>query len=265
MSNDLFEGASAPTSSDNDSRPAIEEGVNYFEQLVGEGKRYKDPVAAGRALIEKDAFIERLKAEAHEARQELQKRMQLETLVATIAENTSRATNVPVNPGVSTGSNHSAEESQNGLTHDSVQRLVSEQIAQQEARRQQTQNLAHVKAELQKTMGSDYAVKLAARASELGVSREYLNELAAKSPAVLLALVTPQSSSNTVSSITPPKSSSNPVNNGAALSRATTINGTPTKAYYDNLKATNPKAYWSTATQSQMHKDAIKLGQSFFN
>ena len=36
------------------------------------------------------------------------------------------------------------------------------------------------------------------------------------------------------------------------------------KAYYDKLKKDDPKGYWSVSTQAQMHKDAIRLGASFF-
>src|SRR4051794_16092193 len=70
---------------DSDDTPDIDQNKDYFSELVGDGKKYKDSQAAGRAIVEKDAFIERLKAEAHGLRQELNTRLKLEEVVDRIS------------------------------------------------------------------------------------------------------------------------------------------------------------------------------------
>lgn len=259
MSNDIFEGASGTNPS---STPEIKDGVDYFSELVGEGKRYKDPVAAGRALVEKDAFIEKLKAEAEEARTELKKRMELEALVAKIAESSART-----QPSASTQVNQTPAERQDGQTEPlNIQKMIADELAKHEGKTRQEANVSVVKDKLKQLWGNDYASKLVARANELGVTKEYLNQLAAQSPSVLLAVVGVDRDIKGTSNLsTPPRSTTNPASLNSGSNRETSIDGTRTRAYYDALKTSDPKTYWDRGTQSQMHKDAMKLKDRFFN
>jgi hypothetical protein len=35
-------------------------------------------------------------------------------------------------------------------------------------------------------------------------------------------------------------------------------------SYYDNLRKTDPKRYFTQEVQAQRHRDALKLGEKFF-
>src|SRR6266571_2966371 len=76
---------------------------DLFNELVGEGRKYKTPLDAARALLHKDEFIDQLKRENAEmrtdreaARAELNTRMKLEEFVTKIEA--SRTPITPVEP-----------------------------------------------------------------------------------------------------------------------------------------------------------------------
>ena len=56
--------------------------TSYLEQLVGEGKKYSNPEELAKAYFNADGFINHLKNETGSLREELEKRMTLEELLA---------------------------------------------------------------------------------------------------------------------------------------------------------------------------------------
>lgn len=56
--------------------------TSYLEQLVGEGKKYSNPEELAKAYFNADGFINHLKNETGSLREELDKRMTLEELLA---------------------------------------------------------------------------------------------------------------------------------------------------------------------------------------
>lgn len=220
-----------------------------FEDFVGEGKKYKTNDDAAKAIVEKDRFIEQLKSETAELRREIQSRPtvdraqeildRLETLRTPATER--------IEPTVS---ERVVETS--GLTLDDVDRLLTER----EKKRLATQNVEVVKSELIKMYGSDYSKVLKSLAEKLSVSDDFLTSTAATSPQAFLRLITTEKAP---SGFTAPSSS--------VLTQDYSPSGgvNQKKSYYDKLRETDKKAYFSTAVQNQMYKDAIALKDEFYD
>lgn len=147
-----------------------------------------------------------------------------------------------------------------------IERIVEERLTRAEKSRVQDANLAFVREELTKNWGQDYVSRLKEKASELGVGEEFLQGLAKDQPKAFLKLldaetpVSRQSSQNNL--FVPPSGQHRQVQNNQS---GFTPTGNRTKAFYDQLKQKNPSEYWNPSIQNQMHQDAIRLGEAFFD
>lgn len=255
MSEDLFEDT------EKNSGPVIDPEKNYFEEYVGEGKKYKDEIAAGRALIEKDLFIEQLKREAEEARQELRSRLSVEEALTKLQERqTDRS-------GEATSHHNTGEGTQTKSTDVDIDKLVEEKLSAREkaaieaARKsKEEENLSTVKRRLTEVYGPNYASEVKKKAQELGVSTQFLTEAGAREPNALFKLleVDNQKGYRDITDSAPPPSRVN------TTATTNSQSGVRDSSYYDRLKKEDPKRYWSAQVQNQRHKDALALGERFF-
>lgn len=242
-----------------DQTGGVDDTKNYLEELVGEGKKYKDPEALAKAVAHANSHIQRLETEQAGLREDLGKRLTLEEAVAKMTE--AAAPKAPSeNEGVTAplvpDQSANVSEIKQGMTPEEIQEIVNQKINETENQRTRSQNLSLVKSELEKTLGSSFPAALTSRAQELGVTKEFLDDLAATHPKVFLEMVNLQKSGS--SGNAPPVSQ---VNSAAAPG----VSNKRDQAYYRNLRRSDPSTYWSSTTQSQMHKDAREMGDSWFN
>lgn len=243
-SEDLF----APTTLEYDPN------TNYLEQLVGDGKKFSDPNKLGFSAMEKDRFIERLKSENAEMRKSINTSEKLEQLVTKLTPKTTSTSN---------DDNHNSERNDAlppvvntaGLTPEQAEQLFQTKMNERD-------NFSKAIDGVKRAYGADYQTKLDAEAKKLGLNANEVNTLAKSNPELFLRIFqgTPQ---DTSMDFTPPSSSINPAYNSSTGKEM--ISGVRTEKYYADLKASDPKKYWSKAVQAQEYKDATKLGQSFFN
>lgn len=217
-----------------------------LEDFVGEGKKYKSTDDVAKAIVEKDTFIQRLQNENAEMRktmtsadktQEILDR--LETLKTATAEHQPE-------PQVVERVEHI------GITNEDVEKLLE----QRERRQQAVRNVETVKAELIKTYGPNYGSTLKSMAEGMGVTPEYLEGIAASSPAAFLRLVAPPKSDGV---FTPP------VGTAHATGFTPTAGAPKPKSHYEKLKQSNRAEYFSPAVQNQMYKDAMSLKEDFYD
>lgn len=234
----------------NDPTPA--ETPASLADLVGEGKRYRDEAALAKAITEKDAFIERLKEEAAEARAELRARLNLEELADKVL---TRKPTEPVTPPTNRNEPPLVKEepAPSDLASE-VRRLLKEE----KAREDRTANLNKSIAALQEAYGPDYQQALAKAAQSLGVSKEYLTEMASTTPDGFTRLVTATVTPDTNVPVTPPVSSTGVQPDPKHSSKKNA-------AYYNELRRNDPKKYFSKAIQNEMYKSAKELGDAFFS
>lgn len=219
--------------------------------LVGEGKKYRDLDALAKAKLEADKHIERIERENAELRQDFTKTKTVEELLEKLEAKlgTSREENQPPpeKPVSKAAGNNE------GLSQADVLALVEGHVTQKEQERTRSQNIDHAKRELKASFGDKYAEVLKTKAEELGLTIEDMTAMAAKSPSALIKLVSSSKSNEPLSS--PPK----------GIRMNTSDSKGRDYAYYTNLRKTDPKAYHSREVQWQMHKDAEKMGPSFYS
>lgn len=233
--------------------PSVREPVK-FEDLVGEGKKFKDPDALAHGKQEADIFIERLKEELADTRRQLQSQERLDEIKELLLRSNapSRTDNqTDPNPGV-----HEPERAP--FKPEDLKQLLEQTLSEREQKARQEANLETSRKALVEAFGNGYVDTLKMKAQELGMSQEKLHSLAAEAPAAFLRLVgADQPKAAPTNLFTPPTSQVRSTPN-------TTLTGERTMQYYKELKARDAKAYWRADTQIQMEKDAQRLGPAFF-
>ena len=232
--------------------------VDVAAELIGEGKKYKDLSAAAKALLEKDRFIERLKAENAEARASLQGEAKMDAFLEKLraAQNSGTASTSAHQQG-EPSTNQSTINNQTpskALTVEEVQKLMEDR----ERTAAEQRNLESSIAKVRDAFGANYKAVMTAKADELGMSQDYLLNLAKTQPKAFAKLVeadvAPQGRG------TAPSSS---VNTAALGSKRT---GEKNNEYYRNLrKQIGDAKFFQPNVQNQLHKDAQRLGEAFFS
>lgn len=231
--------------------PVTTPSSDTLTNLVGEGKKFKTVEDLAKGKLEADQFIETLKQELADLRQESATRARLEEIVDNLTSARRAEENYQEAP------NHRPNESpsQPQTTQGDIERLIDQTITRREQQQTATQNRQVVKEKLKEVFGSDYVSKLETRREELGLSQSDMDSLAARSPTAFLALVAPNQGRSTP--VSPPRSSVR----SEALTHQNPTAAPGTWAYYEALKQSDPKKYWSPAVQGQLHKDALKASK----
>lgn len=215
-----------------------------FEDLVGEGKKYRDNDAAAKAMIEKDRFIEQLQREQSEARALITQQNKSQEILDRL-----EALRKPTAEDVSVQKDVERVVESKGLTIEDVDKLM----ADREASRRRASNVELVKQEMVKAHGSNYPSVLNSLAAKLGVTSEYIENMAGTAPQALLQLVKAEKPSQ---GFTPPTSHSPGV-------FQPTGGGPQKRSFYKKIMDTDHDRYFSPAVQNQMYKDAMVLKEEF--
>lgn len=231
-----------------DQEFTIDPEKDYTSDLIGEGRKYIDQKSASRALLEKDAFIERLKRENAGVRSDLNARMRLEDALDKLAA-TPRTEEAPATreelPNADKPPTYSPED---------VAKMVKEEVDRNSQEASIQRNLKQVKDRLKDAWGEDYSSKLKQLANKLDVGENFLDDVAKKNPTAFFQLVgisgqpTPKVEDN--GPFAPPRSR----NTAGFVPASNDKNWT----YYENLRKTNPGQYWSPRVQNEIHNAAFK-------
>jgi hypothetical protein len=250
MSDNLLD----PNSTQDDQ---IDPAKNYLQELVGEGKKFRTPEELARGKAESDAYIKTLERGRDELREDYLKmreesvaRAKLEDLIGQLESKQQQPTQPANTP-------NAGENIQPQYDSKQIESLVSSKIQEHELTKKQEQNFNVVRSKLQERYGSNYQSVLKQQIDGLGLTEDFVNNLARQHPSVLfktLDLDTPVQRENFQ---TPPRSDNR---TGTFVPQSTKDR---TWSYYQELKKTNPKAYYDPKTQVQMHHDAIDLKEKF--
>lgn len=230
----------------------IDPSKDYFAELVGEGKKYKDPFAAGQALAHKDAFIKKLLSETQGLREELKTRTNFETLMDRLEKQGKP------NPGTPPEGSGNPPDKDETLTPDKIEQLLEQRLSQREQAAQKQQNYTTVVKAVQEKFGANAREVIAAKAEELGVGVDFLKQMAEERPKAFLAMLGEPKQTEPDLFSGPVRSQVNPAANKPLGSSVRN------KAFYDKIRKTDPNKYWAADTQVQMHKDALALGEEFY-
>lgn len=221
--------------------------VPTLDTFVGEGKKYADNDAVAKALVEKDNFITRLQEEARRKEEDLRTALNVQAfedrMKALEAAQLTERTEPPV------------REVTAPVTPVDMEATVQKVLAERERANTRSRNLIDVRDKLVSVYGEDFPSRVKARAAEIGMTLEKLNEMAAETPSAFYALIgmnAPRAADN----VTPPATQ----RNSAATQ---TVSGVKNNAYYTNLRKTNPSLYWTPAVQMEEYNELKRQGDAF--
>lgn len=219
---------------------------DLFLGLVGEGKKFKTPVDLAKGKLEADAFIEKVKEENKELRARLEG---LEAIVKA------------VKPAASDGVKPDAVGSIKApVDADKIDELVAAALERKTTDAQRAANLKGAVDALEQSLGDKAAVAsaIASKASELGMTREKLKEMAETSPAAFLTLMGANGQGN--SKGTPPASSAS---KGGHVAPKNT-SGVKNWAYFESLRKEMGSKYYQPSVQNELFKARRELGDKFY-
>lgn len=218
--------------------------VNPLDNLVGPGKKFASVDELAKSYEHGQNHIATLEAEHAEWRAGIQANI----------ENQRQQSQTPSPSPV--GNEPAQRENEVNLDD-----RIREAIAQTERDRKLSTNIDEVSKRLVEVYGDAQKANEAVRnrATELGVSIEFLMDAAAQSPKAFYAQI---GLNDTPRQVPAPRSSVNP----EALN---TLNPNRqikpgTYSYYEEMRKTNPRLYNSPKIQLQMHNEALTAGESFY-
>lgn len=236
-----------------------------LSDLVGEGKKYATADDLAKAYAHAEAHIKTLQGENGEYRSQntalketidrfderLSKALgdgkEAPTTLATPTPEVNSAPAAPATPAPVTQPTNTPESPD-------LSELVRKELENTLDRQRQEQNIEAVNKEMSKQYGSMDNAKLAVerKATELGVSFEWLADMASKTPAAFLELMgkkegQPSPSNNNLGD--------HGVNTSAAGLRDVPANKDETKwEYWQELRRTNKNEYYKPETQARLHE-----------
>ena len=227
----------------------LERPSSYREALVGEGKKFKSDEDVARSAWEKDnVFIPKILDENKQLRKELQERANLEQLVNQL-KNQSASNQQPTGGGERQDENpgHNNSNATAAPSKEEIAALVKSVVTEEKTQDARTRNIESCVSALKDLYGESYQSSVRARAKELNLTDDYLDNLAATSPKALLALLAPSQSKIDVRA---PRSSvlSSP--------SSTRQSGGKDWAYYQDLRRKDPSRFYSAEVQLEIDRRA---------
>jgi hypothetical protein len=235
--------------------------ANALEALVGDGKKFKDAEALAKGKLEADRHIAQTHGENKALRdrvKELEGQLSEKKTMEEFLEEFRRdpkdideSGTTPSTPNLTTPRPN---------TEQDIDKLIDEKLEEKRRREAAQNNVSVVANELSKVWGPSYQEKLASVAKELGLSHEFLGGIAEKSPKAFLELVgvNKKAPVNDPNVDVPPRTT---LNQGLNLQGTSARN----QAFYDKLKKSDPKTYYSEKITAQRHRDAQRMGEAYFS
>lgn len=216
-----------------------------FDDLVGEGKKFKDPDAVAKKVVHADQHIGNLEKELGELREELTKRTAIEDMITQLENR-----QTPARQELDT------TQQEPGKDKADLAAQVQELLKTEKEKDRREANIHRTKEGLRERFGADFNQRLEGIAQELSVSKDFLSQMAAASPDGFLKLVDSVAKPDDNRPTTPPRGSVDPFK--------ISPDNRKNKAYYDKIRKEDPNLYFSRRVQNEMHSQAMSQGASFY-
>lgn len=223
---------------------------NYLAELVGEGKKFKTVEDLAKGKWNSDSMIETLKAEINTLKTQADSGKNIDAVLAEIRKINTKENTDP-------GSGQTTMTEQKTPDPVNIEEIVLNTLQKTEATKRLETNRQTTIAKMNEVWGADAPKKLQEISGQLGVSIEYLRGVADQSPNVFFQLTGLNANRSAPSGTTVPTST---VRTGI-----TDTGKERTMAFYRELKKQNPARYKEADIQVQMHNDAMRLGERFFD
>jgi hypothetical protein len=229
----------------------IDPNKNYFEELVGDGKKFKDQEALAKSKFHADQTIELYKRRMDEQREDilnLRKEMNTKANLEDLLKKLDQSS-------ASREITQSNENIQKPLQDD--EETFYNRIQSYERKKKADENFNTVKNKLTEQFGENYSAVLKQRSTELGLPIEDIDALARKSPTAFFRTLGLDQQPQQETFTTPPRSQQRRDNFAPSGRKERTW------SYYQELKAKDPMLYYNPKIAVQMQQDAIELGEAF--
>lgn len=245
---------------DPQSEPQIDLQKNYLDDLVGDGKKFKDleALAKGKAFADQtvelqNRRLDEMRAEYEKVRKELDTRASVKELFDQMRQHPSKDGQQPSN-----SETPQAKDNAEPFDPSKLEDLVDKKVRQIESFKKQNDNANLVRAKLKEQFGTSFQTILKERTEALGLTEEFVNDLAKNHPSVLfrtLGIEGQPTQDNLFQA--PPRSQQR------SDSFAPTSSQKRTWSYYKNLFKAKPELKFDRQTAIQMQEDAINMGEAF--
>ena len=221
----------------------IKDPTSYLNDLVGEGKKFKDLEALAYGKHQSDVYVktlerqlDQLKSDFAEARTELQSRAKFEELADRLAR--------PREPV------EQRTEPKPEIDTNQLQSLISKTLQEAEAAKKQQENLNLVKEKLSAAFGAEH---VESKLKEIGLDGQQGAQIAKLNPQLVLKALGIDKPPVEPGFQPPPRNAG--FNQKPEQKR--------TWSYYQELMKADPKLKYDSKTNVQMQKDYIALGSAF--
>lgn len=202
-----------------------------------------------RAKKEADNFIEQLKREADELRKEVSSKQTIDEIMTQIRALSPKP--VQVEP-------HIEPPKATPASPEELETVVAKLLERRSSEDRVKSNRQLVEEKVLEKWGADAQVNINKKAKELGVTVDHLQKIALDTPSLFFRLTGLDSAPAQAAPLVAPRSTQR-------VPDAPGSDGKRTKAYYDALKLRNPTEYFSAKVRQQMMKDALAVGEAFFD
>jgi len=244
----------------NDTLPAFDDNKNWYEELVGEKKKFKSNEELAKGKAESDRYIKTLEQQKDEIRnmyldlkEQVDGRAKLEDLIDRIEKGKTRDSEDSNTP----------EDKEKAPIFDPAQLkgMIAQGYQEIEAEKRQAANYAEVQKTLKEKFGPRVNEVLKEKMDTLMIDDAYMVGTAKRSPQAFYSLmgITEQPAQQETMFQAPPRTTQRPV------TFSNPNDGARTLSYYEKMRETNPNAYLDPKIQVQMDKDSQALGAAFFD
>jgi len=225
--------------------PNDDESTITLATLVGDGQKYKTPDELAKAYHNADAYIAKTKQEKLELEAELK-----------VLRDLAEARNKNPEPKKEDPPAPQPREEEVRKADVDISELVRQELSNADAERRKADNINAAAEQMTKRFGSPSKANEAIRnkAKELGVSPEWLQDAAARSPTAFYATM----------GITPDSRSSSTPSYNTEVRLPSGQSGLKNFRYFEDLRKASPKTYHSAEVQKQLFAARRELGDKFY-
>jgi hypothetical protein len=223
----------------------IEDPTNYLNELVGEGKKFKDLESLAQGKYQSDVYIktlerqlDQIKSDYAEARNELSSRAKFAELADKLTANRQPSYEQP-------------EPKNPEINLEQLETIVANKIKETETLRKQEENFKLVQSKLSEYFGAN---NVETKLKEVGLDGKSAAAIAKTAPELVLKALGVNQVPQQPGFQPPPKTTSG-FNQQPKQER--------TWAYYQEMFKADPKLKYDSKTNVQMQKDYIELGAKF--
>jgi hypothetical protein len=242
----------------------IDSNIDPLEALIGPGGKFDvakydgDREAAIKAMakgkMEGDLYIEHFKKSQDELRQDYTRMREEYNAGQSLKELIDQLKNPKQSEDDRT--QFVQEDKSAALDLSKIEELVQSKIQATKQQEKEEANFNAVQAKLLEAYGPNYAQTLKQQVSQLGLTADFVNDLARKHPQVLYRTLGLDGNRQGENFQAPPASSARSDHFAPQVNKRTW-------SYYEKMRKTNPAEYFDPKTQDQMFKDATSLGDKF--